>query len=119
METGRRACLSELSTIDTAILAGVRVAGRYFTRDSHDESEIRDLADRLYGRVDWQWALNHETTICHGWKPESGFLAGRWDRGYSEALILYILALGSPTYPIEPAGYREWTSTFEWRKIYG
>jgi len=120
MQTGRRAWHSELSTIDTAILmAGVLTARSYFTGDSKEETEIRELADRLYRRVDWNWALDNGTTICHGWKPESGFLAYRWDRGYSEALILYTLAIGSPTFSVDPASYRAWTSTFEWRKIYG
>ena len=119
MQTGRRAWYSELSTIDTAILiAGVLTAGSYFTCDSKEENEIRELADRLYCRVDWKWALNNGTTICHGWKPESGFLAYRWDSGYSEALILYVLAIGSPSLSVDPESYTEWTSTFEWRKIY-
>ena len=119
MKTGRRAWQCELSTIDTAIfIAGVLTAASYFTGANEAESEIRELADALYRRVDWQWALNCGNTICHGWKPESGFLPYRWDTGYSEALILYVLALGSPTFPIDPKGYFEWTSTFEWRKIY-
>jgi hypothetical protein len=29
-----------------------------------------------------------------------------------------VLALGSPTFPIDPEGYWEWTSTFEWKKLY-
>ncbi len=120
MQTGRRAWHCELSTIDTAILiAGVLTAASYFTAESEEEGEIRELAEALYGRIDWQWALNEGITICHGWKPESGFIQHRWDKGYSEALILYVLALGSPTFPIDSRGYREWTSTFEWRKIYG
>ena len=119
METGQRVWRCELSTIDTAILmAGILTAASYFRGDEEGEGEIRELADRLYRRVDWQWALNGGTTICHGWKPESGFLRWRWDRGYSEAIILYVLAMGSPTFPVDPTGYREWTSTFEWTKIY-
>jgi len=119
METGRRAWQCELSTIDTAILmAGVLTAASYFTADSEDETKIRELADVLYRRIDWQWALSEGTTICHGWKPESGFLCHRWATGYNEALILYALALGSPTFPIDPQGYKDWTSTFEWKKIY-
>jgi hypothetical protein len=120
MQTGRRAWECELSTIDTAILmAGVLTAASYFIGDSEGEGEIRDLAETLYRRVDWKWALNDGTTISHGWKPESGFLPFRWDTRYSEALILYALALGSPTFPIGPKGYGEWTSTFEWKKLYG
>ena len=120
METGRRAWKCELSTIDTAILiAGVLTAASYFDRDGVEETEIRKLADILYERVDWQWALNGKRTISHGWNPESGFLPYWWDRGYSEAHILYVLALGSPTFPIGSEGYRQWTSTFEWKEFYG
>lgn len=120
MQTGRRAWQCELSTIDTAIfIAGVLTAASYFMAESEEEGEIRELAEILYRRVDWQWALNKRTTVCHGWKPESGFIRHRWDKGYSEALILYVLALGSPTFPIDSRGYREWTSTFEWREDYG
>jgi hypothetical protein len=119
METGSRACTCELSTIDTAIfIAGVLVAAYYFTGEGNEEKEIRRLADSLYHRVDWQWALNGGTTISHGWMPESGFLKYRWDKGYNEAIILYVLALGSPGFPIDPAGYKEWISTFKWKKIY-
>src|SRR5579863_545906 len=72
METGRRAWLCELSTIDTAILmAGVLTAASYFIGNNDQESGIRELADMLYRRVDWQWALNQKSTLSHGWKPES------------------------------------------------
>jgi hypothetical protein len=119
MDTGRRAWQCELSTVDTAILlAGILTAANYFTGNNAEERELRELADSLYRRVDWKWALNGAATISHGWKPESGFLPFRWDTGYSEALILYVLAMGSPTFPIGPEGYAEWISTFEWKKIY-
>jgi len=119
MDTGRRAWQCELSTIDTAILmAGVLTAAAYFTGEGEGEGQIRELADALYRRTDWKWALNGGATICHGWSPESGFLPYRWDKNYSEALILYMLAMGSPTFPIDPKGYSEWTATFESKKIY-
>ena len=120
MHTGRRAWKSELSTIDTAILmAGILSAAAYFDLDNENEHEIRELANGLYRRVDWRWALDCAATIRHGWKPESGFLRYRWDNGYSEAHILYVLALGSPTFGIEPQGYRQWISTFENQTVYG
>jgi hypothetical protein len=119
MQTGRRTWQCELSTIDTAIfIAGVLTAASYFTGKNETESAIRELAEVLYRRIDWKWSLNGGTTICHGWKPESGFLPYRWDTSYSEALILYMLALGSPTCSIGAEGYREWTSTFALKKIY-
>ena len=120
MQTGRRAWTSEVSTIDTALfIAGALSSAAYFTGDNQQEAEIRQVADQLYRRIDWQWALNGETTISHGWKPEVGFLRYRWNKQLSEAHLLYMLALGSPTFPIQPEGYHRWTSTFEWIKKYG
>ena len=80
--------------------------------------EVRRLADALYRRVDWQWARNGHATVSHGWKPETGFLRYRW-QGYNEALILYVLGLGSPTYPLPEKSYRAWTSTYRWKRLYG
>ena len=119
METGKRVWKCELSTVDTAILlAGILTARYYFTGENKSESEIRQLADKLYERVDWQWALNGKDSISHGWKPESGFLRSRWNKQYCEAHIIYILALGSPTFPINSNGYKKWISTFDWIKLY-
>jgi hypothetical protein len=119
MQTGKRTWESELSTIDTAILiAGILTARHYFICNNEEEDELRRLADALYDRVDWDWARNGGATLTHGWTPETGFLDHRWDKGFSEAHILYILALGSPTHPISEAGYQEWISSFEWKKVY-
>ncbi|MEO6549808.1 MAG: glucoamylase family protein [Ferruginibacter sp.] len=120
MKTGRRDQVCELSTIDTALfIAGVLAVGVYFTKNNPEEAEIRELSDKLYRRVNWKWALGRQNTICHGWKPGSGFLPNRWDKNYSEAIILYILALGSPTFPISAEGYLKWASSFELTKAYG
>lgn len=119
MKTGRRAWNCELSTIDSAFLiAGALTASEYFNRDVEDEREIRKLADDLFGRVDWQWALNRGVTVTHGWKPRRGFIKYRW-QGYSEALILYILGLASPTYPLPESSYQAWARTYEWNELYG
>lgn len=120
METGKRAKECELSTIDTAFfIAGVLTAVNFYTGKNAEETEIRLLGDSLYRRINWQWALNGSINICHGWKPDTGFLSNYWVRDYCEALLLYILALGSPTFPIGKEGYEKWTATFKWIKIYG
>jgi hypothetical protein len=119
METGKRAWKCELSTIDSALLfAGMLSAAAYFIRDDKDEQEVRALAQELYARADWQWAQNKGVTVTHGWKAESGFLRYRW-QGYDEALLLYILGLGSPTYPLPAESYKAWLTTYKWKKIYG
>ncbi len=119
MQTGARVWRSELSMIDTALLiVGALAASRYFTENTADEIELRDLVDALYRRVDWRWAQNGGDTIRQGWKPECGFLHYGWE-GYNEAIVLYVLALGSPTHPLECDCYEAWTTTYQWENLYG
>jgi hypothetical protein len=118
-QTGARAWQCELSTVDSALLlGGMLTASTYFDGGTLAEREIRDLATRLYARVDWRWAQNGGATVTHGWKPEGGFLPYRWE-GYDEALLLYVLGLGSATHPLPAESYRAWASTYRWRTVYG
>jgi hypothetical protein len=116
---GARVWQSEVSMIDTALLiAGALAAAMYFDASTADEVELRERADGLYRRVDWRWSQGEAATIRQGWKPECGFLHYGWE-GYSEALLLYVLALASPTHPIDDRAYRAWTSTYQWENVYG
>jgi len=121
MKTGERFEDSELSTVDTAILlAGVLFCQSYFNGPEREEVEIRALAEEIYRRVDWRWAQPNVPAISHGWTPEDGFLEYDW-RGYNEAMLVYLLALGSPTFPVGEQAWTEWTSTYDksWRKVFG
>ena len=119
MQTGRRAWRSELSSVDTALLiAGVLTAAAFFDGSGEREREIRERARMLYERVDWRWMLAGRDTLCHGWRPEHDFLPFHWE-GYDEALILYFLALGSPTHAIDASCYDAWCRTYEWKSVYG
>lgn len=116
MRTGKRVWQCELSLIDTALLiAGVLVAECYFDK-AGEEREIRERADALYRRVDWRWAQNGTSGVTQGWKPECGFLHYGWE-GYNEAAILYVLGLGSPTFPFTPDGYTNWQLTYQWENL--
>jgi hypothetical protein len=119
LQSGRRFGDAELSTIDTALLlAGVLHARQYFDQDGATEARIRTLADELYARVEWPWMQVRSAKICHGWDPEGGFLPYDWG-GYNESMILYLLALGSPTSPISPEAWTTWTSSYSWETHYG
>lgn len=118
MDTGRRVWQCELSTVDSAFLfAGMLTCATYFDGDSADEAEIRRLADELYRRADWNWARNGGPTLTHGWRPENGFIPHRWE-GYDEGLLLNILGLGSPTYPLPKESYAAYCATYQWKRIY-
>src|SRR5262245_899211 len=117
---------TELSTIDTALLlAGILDAKAYFTGPAADEVQIRMLADAINQRVNWPFMQNtsgiNAWSLRHGWKPATGFLmcgATTCDWiGYDEAMILYILALGSDSHPLaNPAlAWGEWTSGYSWQ----
>lgn len=118
MDTGTRVWHSELSMIDTALLiAGALTAASYFTANTAGETELRELVELLYRRVDWRWVQDEQGVIRQGWKPECGFLHYVW-QGYNEAIVLYVLALGSPTHALEGAGYEAWTLTYQWENLY-
>jgi hypothetical protein len=119
MNSGQRAWRCELSSVDTAfLLAGMLAAAAYYQQQTAEEDEIRGLADALYRKCDWRWMQNGAAAVSHGWTPEQGFLPYRW-KGYDEALIIYLLGLGSPTHPLPPESYRAWSSTYKWKRIYG
>lgn len=118
LHSGTRVWQSELSMIDSALLiAGMLTAAAWFRADNAAEAELRALADMLYRRVDWRWSQDGASTIRQGWKPECGYLHYGWE-GYSEAIVLYALALGSPTHPVSPECYAGWVSTYQWENLY-
>lgn len=115
MRTGHRyGRWVEVSTIDTTLLmAGVLFDETYFDRDDAQEREIRKLADKLYQEVDWTWAQTpRPPLISMGWTPGGKFIPQNWV-GYNEAMLLYILALGSPTHAVQPDAWTAWTSTYQ------
>ncbi|HKG91788.1 MAG TPA: glucoamylase family protein [Gemmatimonadaceae bacterium] len=119
MSTGRRFGQTELSTIDTGLLMmGVLAAGQYFSGADAAEAEVRTLAESLYRRVEWDWAVARPPAISMGWQPGTGFLPYDYD-GYNEAMLLYLLALGSPTHPVAPEAWTEYTSSYRWVEFQG
>ncbi len=119
MKTGMRFKNVELSTIDTGLLmAGILSCMTYFDGDDEVESQIRSIADGLYRRVEWDWFMNDNNLLSMGWHPEKGFLKAEWS-GYNEAMILNILALGSPTHPVSEIIWEKWTEKYLWADYQG
>jgi hypothetical protein len=120
MNTATRTWDSELSTIDSALLfAGVLDAKQYFSTDDPGDEYVRALADSIYYRADWEFVRNGANGIRMGWKPGTLFSGyGLWV-GYNEAMILYLLALGSPTFPVPELTWDFWTAGYDWATQYG
>ena len=111
---GHRFARTELSTIDTALLLGGVLFAQTWFDDEADpaEREIRALADQLYRAVEWDWITPRKPFVSMGWHPESGFIGSDWNI-YNESLILYVLALGSPTHALPPTTWDAWTAKFD------
>ena len=104
IETGAPFPGSEISSIDTSLLlCGVLTVRAYF-----DDAKIHSLATQIYERVDWPWMLNGGATLSMGWFPKKGFLEARWSH-YCELMMIYLLAIGSPTHPVPPSAWNAWT----------
>jgi len=124
MESGRRYGSRpsiELSSLDTAeLMAGVLFSMSYFDRATKDEITIRRLADDLYRRVDWPWFTNGTPLFEGGWTPEHSY-DHNFYRGYSEGLILYLVALGSPTHAPDSTSWTRWAESYDetWGEFQG
>lgn len=103
MQTGQRAWQSEVSSIDTAtLLMGVLTAGDYFG------GEVQEKASQIYDAVNWPWFVDESRQMFYmAYRPEKGF-EGHWDF-YAEQLMLYVLAAGSRTNPVDEKPYYTFT----------
>lgn len=119
LKTAHRFQTVELSSIDTGLLmAGILSCMSYFDGDNATEKAIRETADYLYRRVEWDWMLNEEQRMSMGWFPERGFISADW-RGYNEAMVLVLMAMGSPTHPLGPEAWEQWCKPYFWNEYKG
>ena len=103
INTGERVWDSEVSSVDTAILlCGVLTCQQHF-----QNQELTFLAYEIFNRVDWTWLSEDTSLLPHGWTPEVGFLPSRWDY-YSELMMMYLLGLGSSSYPLPTEVWHAW-----------
>lgn len=106
INTGERVWDSEVSSIDTAIL----LCGILTCRTHFRDTDITLLAHEITNRVEWTWLSEDTSLLPHGWLPEMGFLPYRWDY-YNEMMMMYLLGLGSPTYPLRAEAWDAWKRT--------
>lgn len=121
----------ELSTIDTALcLFGVLTCLEYFDESHADEATIRNLAEHIYERVEWDFMLEPSSNQFYlGWKPNEqrsgsdfeipdddnlGCYSGTsgnpqtLDYYTDEAQLVSLLAIGSPTNSTSVNSYYAW-----------
>ncbi|MGA9588496.1 MAG: glucoamylase family protein [Salegentibacter sp.] len=94
--------------VETAFLMqGLLICRQYFS----DEEDIVSRITNIWKNVEWTWYTNDQNTLYWHWSPNYGFRMNMPVKGWNEALIVYVLAASSPTYPISKEVYTQgWAS---------
>ena len=103
--------------VETAFMVqGLLAARQYFDRNTAAEREIRDTITRLWREVEWSWyrqTPDSDVLYWH-WSPEHEFYINHPLIGWNETLIIYLLAIASPTHPVPAELYHTgWAGTSE------
>lgn len=98
--------------VETAFLIeGLFINRQFFDGDDEAESDIRKRITTLYEAVEWDWYTQGENVLYWHWSPTYNFQLDLEIKGWNESLIVYVLAAGSPTYPISKETYVQgWAS---------
>lgn len=92
--------------VETAFLMqGLLAARQYFDLDDPYEEALRQAITGLWEDVEWDWYSRNDSGVLYWhWSPNYGWQMNFPIRGFNEAMIVYILAIASPTHPV-PASY--------------
>lgn len=95
--------------VETAfMMEGLLCARQYFNQDVEKENVLREVITSLWEEVEWDfYSRNNSGVLYWHWSPDYAWQMNFPLRGYNEALIVYLLAIASPTHPV-PASY--WNS---------
>ncbi len=104
---------SDVSPVDSSLLfGGIVTVESYFDGPSASERDLRSLAQRLLDRADWRWAAPRAPAIAMDWSRTRGFAHYDWI-GYNEAMLMYILAIGSRPHPLPAAAWSAYTAGYQ------
>jgi len=88
--------------------AGLLAARQYFSGDAAAEQEIRKTITSLWRSVEWDWYRNGQSSdfLYWHWSPDYGFYLNHPLIGWNETMIVYLLAIASPTHPVPATMYQ-------------
>lgn len=95
--------------VETAfMIQGLLTVASYFDATNETEKYIRENVDKLWREVEWNWfRQDGQDKLYWHWSPDAGWKMNMAVSGWNEALIVYVLAASSPTYPIDKKVYDE------------
>ena len=94
--------------VETALLCQALICIREYFKDGNAmERVVANKADVLWKGVEWSWYTQGEDVLYWHWSPNHNWQMNFQIRGYNEALMTYVLATASPTFPISSSVYHE------------
>jgi len=87
------------------LMEGLLTARQYFNASSAPESQLRADINTLWNNVQWSWFQNGQNTLFWHWSPDYAWSSNMQVNGWDEALITYVMAASSTTFPITKAVY--------------
>jgi hypothetical protein len=92
--------------VETSYVAqGLIALKNYLSGNDTKSTLIRERADELWREIEWSWYQNNENVLYWHWSPNYDFEMNMKVQGWNEALVTYIMAASSPTYPISKEVY--------------
>ena len=105
--------------VETALLMQGVLTARQWT----DDQELKELCDKLWKGVEWDWYTRGTDTLYWHWSKNHEWKMNHAIRGFDETLITYVLAASSPTHTISrhcyEASYKTSDYYYNGRKYYG
>jgi exo beta-1,2-glucooligosaccharide sophorohydrolase (non-reducing end) len=89
------------------LIQGLLTARQYFDRDNAAEAEIRDTITALWREVEWDWyRMTPDSAFLYWhWSPDHGWHIKHPLVGWNETMIIYLLAIASPTHGVPASMY--------------
>lgn len=93
--------------VETAFLVqGLIALRQYLNPNDETENYLINQINELINGVEWSWyTKGGENVLYWHWSPTVGWAMNMQVTGYNEALIVYVLAASSTTYPINAQVY--------------
>ncbi|WP_164510873.1 glucoamylase family protein [Nonlabens xiamenensis] len=92
--------------VETAfLLQGLLINRQYLSDTVTEEAALINRITTLYENVEWSFFERGQNVMTWHWSPNNAFAIDLQVQGWNEALMVYVLAAGSPTFPIDRATY--------------
>ncbi len=94
--------------VETAFLMqGLLAARQYFSGDNDNEKLIREKITATWEKAEWDWFRKEPGSkyLYWHWSPDQEWVIGHPLIGWNETMIVYLLAIASPTHAVPAEMY--------------